>query len=340
MHHLRRAVRRVVAYALYYSGFLWLYAALRLRRQAVVLMYHRVLPADADTFSHEGIIVSPEIFDMHMSFLARHFRALTLSQFKQELAASSFRGRACLVTFDDGWLDNLEHALPTLRKHDMPAVVFVATGYIGTGDTFWQERLTRLLCVAAAHPGRATDLLREAGLDRVAHANPDQVRRRAREFVTTLKSREPAAALQMIERLQAALNDIGEALDPDVDRFMTWDDLHELRRSGLVTIGSHARSHSRLTTLGYKRARAELEASSRDLAEHGLTDVTACAYPNGDVNDPVEAAATDAGFELGFGTKPGLVAHSSEAMHLRRINIHESDARTRPEFFYRILGLP
>jgi peptidoglycan/xylan/chitin deacetylase (PgdA/CDA1 family) len=113
-----------------------------------------------------------------------------------------------------------------------------------------------------------------------------------------------------------------------------------LRRSGLVTIGSHARSHVRLTTLGYKGARNELEASRRDLAEHGMPDVIACAYPNGDVNDTVEAAATDAGFELGFGSKPGLVAHSSEAMHLRRINIHDADARSRPEFLYRILGLP
>jgi len=340
MPQLNRAIRRALAYGLYYTGLLWLYAAIRLRRKAVVLMYHRVLPAGADAYSHAGIVVSPATFEMHLEFLSRHFRPLTQTEFRRQLEASSFDRRACLVTFDDGWWDNVEYALPALKKHAVPAIFFVATRYIGSHDTFWQERLTRLLCIAARQPGAADGLLREAGLYPAARLSPASVRQRAREFVTTLKTREPAVARGYIERLEEALRDLPESRSLGADRFMTWDEVGTLHHSGRVTIGSHAHSHTRLTTLGYQGARDELERSRTELAAHGIPDSIACAYPNGDVNDPVEAAAVDAGFRLGFGTRNGFVRHSSEATHLRRINIHDADAGSRPEFLYRILGLP
>lgn len=340
MHQVKQVLRRLLAYALYFTGLLWLYAAIRLRRRAVVLMYHRVLPADADTFSHSGILVTPETFDWQMAFLARHFRTLTLAQFKHDLAASSFGSRTCLVTFDDGWWDNLDYALPLLKKHGIPASFFVTTGYIGTNDTFWQERLARLICHAATRDRPDFDVLNDIGFGRANEATPGRVRLRAREFVTSLKMKDPIAARKMIERLQISSCSASEFHGLGADRFMTWDEVNTLRQDSLITIGSHAHSHTRLTTLGYKGARQELEASRQVLAQHGITDIIACAYPNGDVNDPVEAAAKDAGFLLGFATKGGFVRHSSEATCIRRINIHEADTRSRPQFLYRILGLP
>jgi len=340
MQPVKRALRRAFACALYYTGLLWAYAAIRLRRKAVVLMYHRVLPPGVDTCSHAGIIVTPESFDLQMAFLAKHFRMLTPAQFRKELADSAFGRRACLVTFDDGWRDNLQYALPVLRKHRVPAIVFVATGYIGTGNTFWQERLLRLLCLAAKQEGVDAELLRETGLDRVDRADAGAVRLRAREFITGLKFRDPGIAASLTERLQSALAGMPESRSLGVDGFMSWDEVNALREGGLVTIGSHAHSHVRLTTLGYQGAHREFQVSRQELARNGIADVMACAYPNGDVNDPVEAAATDAGFALGFATKGGLVAHSSEAMHVRRINIHEADSGSRAEMLYRMLGLP
>ena len=58
----RALARRALAFVLYYSGLLWLYAGIRLRDKATVLMYHRVLPADADSFSTDAIVVTPESF--------------------------------------------------------------------------------------------------------------------------------------------------------------------------------------------------------------------------------------------------------------------------------------
>jgi peptidoglycan/xylan/chitin deacetylase (PgdA/CDA1 family) len=162
----------------------------------------------------------------------------------------------------------------------------------------------------------------------------------ARGYVTGLKFRDPAEVTRMIDRLEGLLRESPQSRSLGADEFLSWDEVKALREGGLVTIGSHAHSHTRLTTLGYQGARRDLETSRRELERNGITDLIACAYPNGDVNDAVEAAATDSGFALGFATKGGLVAHSSEAMHARRINIHEADSRSRAELLYRMLGLP
>lgn len=340
MYRLRRTIRRLLAFTLYYSGMLWLYAAVRLRRKAVVLLYHRVLPGGTDSCSHPGIVVTPRTFDMHLAFLTRHFCPLSQAEFQQELAASSFRRRACLVTFDDGWHDNFEHAHPLLQKHSVPAIFFVATRYIGTNDTFWQERLTRLLSLAAAHDPIADSILTDIGMDKHSRTCAKGSRQTARKVVTSCKSQSQTAAFDLICRLESALDGIPGCRAHGADRFMSWDQVQWMSQIGLVTIGSHAHSHTRLTLLGYRSALDELKQSRRELEAHAIPTPAACAYPNGDVNDSVEAAAVDAAFTMGFGTKPGLVAHNSEAMHLRRVNIHEADARTRPEFLYRILGLP
>lgn len=340
MQALKRSLRRALAYSLYYSGILWLCAAIRLRGKAVVLMYHRVLPADADTFSHAGIIVTPRTFDRQMAFLKKHFRVLTPARFAEELAGPAFGRRACLVTFDDGWCDNAEYALPILRAHGVPAVVYVATAYIGSDATFWQERLTRLLCLALRDGLLDAESARELGIAGAVVRDARGARLAARDAVTALKMREPAAAGALLARLELLMAGRAEAQGLGADRFMRWDEVQELARDGLVTIGSHAHTHVRLPTIGYDGAREEFLISKREMARNGIAESATCAYPNGNADDAVAAAARDAGFTLGFVTGGGHVAAGADPMRVRRINIHDADSRSHPEFLYRMLALP
>ena len=150
MHRLKQLVRRSLANALYYSGALWLYARLVARNRVVVLTYHRVLPSDraAASFSSPAIIVTPDTFAMHMETVARWFTPLSAGTF-----AGHSGGRACLVTFDDGWYDNHAYALPVLERTGVPMLLFVATNYIGGNDCFWQETLAAHLYAARAARG-------------------------------------------------------------------------------------------------------------------------------------------------------------------------------------------
>lgn len=333
-------LRRVLASALYYSGLLWILAGFRLRGRAAVLMYHRVLPAGADSFSHRAIVISPETFAAHMQFLKRHFRLLTPRQFADELCGPGFGRRACLVTFDDGWQDNLLHALPILEQHRVPVTVFVATAFVGSGHAFWQERLTRLLYRASRSPAIGGEALRSLEGRRAMSMGDEAARKYVRDLVTTLKRHDPDKAQRLLRQLEAeAAAAAPDALAPGDDRFMSWAELQRLRQSGLVSIGSHAHTHSPLPSLGYAGARTEFTRSLEELQSHGFPAPVACAYPNGNVDDAVEAAARDAGFRLGFATGHGHVRDGDNALRLRRINMHEQSSATRAEFLCLLLGV-
>jgi peptidoglycan/xylan/chitin deacetylase (PgdA/CDA1 family) len=340
MHGLRPLIRRGLAAILYYSGMLWLLAEFRLRGKAAVLMYHRVLPPDADTFSHYGIVISPDAFARQMQFLKRHFRLLTPEQFGSELTGSGFGRRRCLVTFDDGWQDNHRHALPVLKKHKIPAVIFVATAFVGTTNTFWQERLTRLLFVASRSTSVGEDVLRELNALDSRSMDAAAAEYRLRNLVTSLKQREPKIKERLIERLEADAKRVGRnASDPGEDRFLSWGEVRNLRDSGLVTVGSHAHTHTPLPTLGYAGAKIELARAQRELRDHGIPPTSICAYPNGNVDDAVAAAARDAGITLGFATGHGRVSNGDDPLRLRRINVHGRSSSTRAEFLCLILGV-
>jgi peptidoglycan/xylan/chitin deacetylase (PgdA/CDA1 family) len=325
---------------LYYSGLLWIYAEFRLRGRLPILMYHRVLPAGADTYSHEGIIVSPDTFAMQMNFLRRHFQPLTPQQFVERLANRNFRRRDCLVTFDDGWRDNFRYAFPVLEQYAIPAIFFVTTGYIGTSSTFWQERMTRFLFLASRSTTFGEDVLRELNALDVRSMTDVKAKRRIRSIVTLLKGREPVVVGQLLERLKtdAILSGIDTSnLGEDV--FLDWDDIRELQRSGLATIGSHAHSHVPLPSLGYSAAKSELMESVRTMGDHGIRKTMICAYPNGNVDDSVARAASDAGFRLGFTTRRDRACPVDDPLMLPRINVSELSSASRADFLCLILGV-
>jgi len=198
MHKLRARLKRLIAYSLYYTGTLWIYAAFKLKGRAVALTYHRVLPEEADSFSTRGIVVSPASFELQMDFLHRHFTILSADQFHACLARGAFPRRACLITFDDGWSDNDRFALPILERLGIPAVLFIATGYVGTGTVFWQEELTRWLYAASRSSTKATELLDELGIGAACGVTDTEARRIVRDFVTGMKSTEPTEVTRIL----------------------------------------------------------------------------------------------------------------------------------------------
>jgi peptidoglycan/xylan/chitin deacetylase (PgdA/CDA1 family) len=215
----------------------------------------------------------------------------------------------------------------------------VATGYIGSGQTFWQERMTRLLYQASRRAGLGDQVLDDLGARGLRALDDAAAREQARAIVTTLKR---AGDQARIDRVMAALEQSVANSGLDVlgdDRFMDWNEVRELSASGFVTIGSHTHSHTILPAVGYDGARAEFDRSLQELRERGLPPPLECAYPNGIVDDSVARAARDAGFTLGFATRNQLVGHGDDRFRLRRINIHEQATATVPELLCLITGV-
>lgn len=338
IEHFRKRSRRMIAFALYYSGLLWLLVALKFHRQAFVLTYHRVLPPGADTFSADGIVVEPETFARQMAFLRRHFRVLSLDELSELFRSGRpLPSRSCIVTFDDGWFDNFEHALPVLRKEQIPAVVFVATGYIGGNDCFWQERLTRRLCLAVRHGGAPLEFANKCVGRSLEGMSATAQRLVVREAVNAWKDRRDdihaieQSLLEVLRAAQVPFDSLGD------DRFMTWQEVTALTQGSRVTIGSHGCSHTPLTALGESQAEQELQRAREQIASIVGAPTTSIAYPNGNFNDKLLTAVRACGYQLGFTTEKGRVDIHSDPLALPRINMSESATRTMPEFLCAIL---
>ena len=147
MPSLRRWAHCLVAVVLYYSGVLAICRWRRNRRsrQVYVLGLHRVLTAEeaAKTCSQPAIVMLLSTFRCLLKTLQRDFEIISLQDFAAGRWGKNGRA-ACLLTFDDAWLDTFENVLPVVREARLPAVVFSPSGLVGTDQSFWVERLTQL----------------------------------------------------------------------------------------------------------------------------------------------------------------------------------------------------
>ena len=337
----RSLLRKILAHGLYYSGLLWLYALFKLHRRVVVLMYHRVLPEDADTYSEEGIVVTPRTFDRHLRFLKRYFQPLTLEQFVDATREGRrLPSRGCLITFDDGWHDNVTHALPLLREHGVPAVVFLATNFVGTTRSFWQERLTRKMFVAAQSEGAPRRIVEAHTVADVHSTPPLESRRIIRAAVTRMKQWTADEVANFESELDSALANAGVLPTGNGDdRFMDWEQAAGLVPPSPLVAAAHGCSHRPLTTLSPDASMAELREVRNKLQATLGQPITAIAYPNGDYDDAVVRMAREAGYLAGFTTQRGLVSEGDDPLRLRRLNVHEASTGSLPEFLCIILGV-
>jgi peptidoglycan/xylan/chitin deacetylase (PgdA/CDA1 family) len=291
-------------------------------RTLVVLTYHRVLPVRAaQAYAIPPMAMPRDEFDAQMGHLARYYAPLPLVEAAERLARGSLPARAVAVTFDDGYGDNYRHAFPILRKHGVPATIFVVTGALDRRTPFWWdavaaavERLAREPAVGNHLPAWLTTCLAPltAGVP-------------SREVARGIVRRLNALERPERERTVAALLAAAPGASPAADDLLTWDQAREMRRAG-VELGSHTVSHAFLDELSPAEARREIEESLDRLAAELGAPARLFAYPRGRVAEPLRALLRDAGVlaavttELGD-NRPGadlLALHRLDAGYLRR----------------------
>ncbi len=342
-----RAARTITVHALYYTGFLQLWQAIVLRRKAVVLMYHRVLTAEErrQTASHPAVVVDRETFARHAALLKRRFVVLSLEEFAHHIERRiPFPNSSCVITFDDGWRDNYSNALPILRQHGLPALVFLPAGYIGHRRLFWQEALTHLLVrvvgAVRSNPGRRAEfeaILADAGLAPVLDVSGEDPRPPIIAAVSGQKQLTRPTLEHLIDTLAARLGVRTDELS-DTDGFVDWDQVDAMSRHG-VAFGGHGIDHLLLTQVTDAQADAEIRGSKHLLDSTFAGTAPTFSYPNGYVTPAIVDRVRAAGFRLGFITRRGFISCTDDPLTLRRLNVHEAVTSSPPMFLARIVGL-
>jgi peptidoglycan/xylan/chitin deacetylase (PgdA/CDA1 family) len=234
------------------------------------------------------------------------------------LAGELHRPTAC-ITFDDGYLNNLSLALPVLRAHGAPATVFLATHFIGSTEVLWTTAIDAAF--DAAPPG-TVDLSR-FGLGAWSHDSVEQARRAGVAIKSRLKDLDVARRDEVLEYLRERMPGPSPTY-LEAFRFLDWDQVRELERSGLVSIGAHTVHHEILARLASEPLRREVEDSVARVAAECARPSRGFAYPNGRASDfdaRAEEAVQSAGCEFGLTTIAGFNAMASRRFALRRLSI-------------------
>ncbi len=311
----------------------------RFSRMVTILAYHRVLDVpDEDRFPFDLELVSASVaaFERQMAFLKAHYTPITFATLLGHLDRGEAPPRgSAIVTFDDGFVDNYSHAFPVLRRLGIPATIFLATGYLDRGETFWYERLSHAVMTT-----RATSV-RVPGAQ--AHAIGPDARSRRRVIPALLRWLKRAADEERRQVLADLLRQLAPEVDCDADPRsgpMTWDQVREMSRAG-IEFGSHSVDHPVLSKVDGTRLAVELEASkARIEAELGKA-VQVIAYPVGGeeaFDERVRTAVRAAGYRFGVSYIAGVDSPARwDPLALRRLPV---ERYVSDSWFRATLALP
>lgn len=306
----------------------------RFRRQAVVLLYHRVADLDIDPWS---LAVTPKHFAEHLDVLRRSANLLSLRDLAWHLREGQVPRNSVVLTFDDGYHDNLYTAKPLLERHEVPATVFVATKGVEGGDEFWWDELEALLLRPNTLPAeirldiqgeeRRWDFLPSEEAGGCLEGQTSDARLHLYRSIW-----EAVAPLREEYRLHV-LSQLRDLLDAppsrrDTHRLLTADEVEELAEGALVEIGAHTVTHPVLATLPVEQQRREIERSRQALEEITQRPVTAFSYPFGkraDYTPDTVALVRSLGLECACSNFPGAVHRATDPYQFPRLYVHDED---------------
>ena len=296
----------------------------------LVLNYHRIGVAEESPLDRALFSATVEQLEEEMALLAAEYDVVPIDDVTSLLRRR--RGRHVLVTFDDGYRDNHDLALPVLRRHGIPAAFFITTGFVDRPRLPWWDEIA--LCVRRT--GSAT-LPPGPGLPRGLALEGD----REAAIATVLDAYKTVDADTAQDVLAFVREHTGGPADePADDLWMTWDMVRALRDAGM-SVGGHTVDHPVLGRSPEDRQRREiaicLDRLEQELGERPKTFSYPVGLP-GSYNETTKRLLREHGVELAFEFSGGLqrpIAYDPYA--LRRVSVASTTSLAR---FQAMLVLP
>jgi peptidoglycan/xylan/chitin deacetylase (PgdA/CDA1 family) len=290
--------------------------------------------------------VTPRHFTEQLEILRKVGRPMRLCQLVQSLRERKSQYRPLVVTFDDGYADNLYNAKPLLERHEIPATMFLTTGCISQNREFWWDQLDRTLLQTKLLPKTLHltidgtthdwDLGEGAGYgeDVAQHRNwrpwdkhdptaRHSVYRALYRLVQPLPAEEQRKVLD--DLLSWALT---EPSARGSDRSLTTQEISTLAQGGLLEIGSHTITHPVLSTRSAATQREEIRQSKAHLEEVLGHPVTSFAYPYGGQSSYTAETVRlvrEAGFTCACTASAGVIRKGADPLRLPRLHVQDWD---------------
>lgn len=303
---------------------------------AVILIYHRVTHLESDP---QALAVSPEHFDRQMAILKKKYNVLKIEDFYQIIQQrKKIPKGTVIITFDDGYADNLLEALPILEKHNLQALFYIATGNLNTTWEFWWDDLERIFLsdlplpekISVQYRGKNLNLSTASKMDRLIAYNT------LHPLIKDLPTPERDQVMRDL-MLTCNISKTGRASH----RMLTSAEVFKLSQSPRAVIGAHTHHHPKLSVCTRDDQYHEMVKSKKILENLTKRKIEHFSYPFGakqDYTSTTMNVAIQVGFKMVCANYYGHVHKGDNLFELPRVlvrNWTEEEFSKKMKRFFR-----
>ena len=298
---------------------------------AIVLVYHRIRELDKDPFR---LAISPTLFEEHLSYLSRRYNLLSASDFAKCFENRSWPDKpSILISFDDGYRDNLDFAAPILNKFGIPSLHFISSGYLSKQREFWWDEMERSLLNDTTP---ATISLTGETLATTTMPQKLDTLMRIHRIALAMDAAKRKDLLEQIRKWAMV-----DTSPRSSHKTLSESELCNLAAYKYVTIGGHTSHHFRLTSETPAIQRQEILEDKRRLESILGRELEFFSYPFG--NATAQDATTkeivrESGYRMAFiNNAQPILGMDIEALSVSRACIGQFDMQKLRTFVTNML---
>jgi peptidoglycan/xylan/chitin deacetylase (PgdA/CDA1 family) len=323
------------------NGVIWRVKDL-VRPKAIILLYHRI--ADPEIDPHL-LCVSPQHFAEQLAVLAQYYTPLSLQQCVAAVGQDSLPRRTAVITFDDGYADNLYAAKPLLERHGFPATLFITTGQTNSPSEFWWDELEKIFLLPSTLPQYLDMEINGHNhhwdLDGSTQYTEEQFLR-ADSAKHTGAGAPPSPRFELLHTVHRLLRDLPSGPRKiKMDALLKWsgasrearpsyralstEELTVLARTNLIDFGGHTLTHPHLSEQELTVQREEIHGGKIALEQMIGRTVHSFSYPYGYYSDSTIELVRQAGYSSACTCSERPTRDESDLFQLPRLMVKDWD---------------
>lgn len=291
----------LVKYIYHYSGMeRYMFWLLRNSRRPLLLtiVYHRVCPS-MDSYEYMGVPV--DVFEAQIKFIKDNFEVVTMADGLDLLCEKRRKGIYVSINLDDGYMDNYVHAFPVIKRHGVPATIFLVVDLVGQSHLFWWDEVFQIIRQKGTGVSSGNILMDAYRAGRINNFLMNKKEPEIKKFVDNLKNQTCR----------------GRKMTPN--QMLGWREIREMAGAG-INFGSQTKTHRNLCLMKDDEIRRELMDSRLELEEKlGIKRIGFC-YPFGIHDNRVKDIVRDAEFDYARTCIKGPNCKNTDRFSLRSID--------------------
>jgi peptidoglycan/xylan/chitin deacetylase (PgdA/CDA1 family) len=283
----------------------------------MTLNYHRIGDGSKSHFDRGLWSATEEQFDQQLKFVKSHFDIIGPGDLPE--VCKRRKGKHLMITFDDGYLDNFQAAFPILKSNNMPAIFFIATGFIDRPSLPWWDEVAWMVRTSSKKQLDLAPWIPQP----VVFDEPDR-EQTVRKLLRAYKAMPTEKTSAYLDAIASATGTGRCPAAQTANLWMNWDQLRQMHAGGM-TIGGHTVNHPILGRMTAEGQWNEISGCSARIQQEIGAPMTTFSYPVGHIgafNDVTRDCLERVGVQYAFSYYAGVALFDKwDKYDIRRLPI-------------------